>query len=126
MLDVQYPNDCGNAPKKKVILALNIAFAKGDVEGVRAFLAPDAIWEMVGDKVLHGHEEIVNSLREMAGYQARKLELLQIITHGKDASARGVLEFANNRVRFADFYEFTSAGSSKLKRITSFAMDEHF
>lgn len=124
MLDVQYPDDCGNAPKKKVILALNIAFAKGDVEGVLAFLDPAATWEMVGDKVLRGHGQIGSMLRHMAGYQARKLEMFQIITHGKDASACGVLEFGDSRVRFADFYEFTSAGSSKLKRMTSFALDE--
>lgn len=121
MLDIQYPRDCGNAPKKKVILDFNIAFANGDVDGILAFLTDNAVWEMVGDRTLAGRNEIRAALQEMSVFKAEKLEVLQIITHGKDASACGVLEFGESRVMFADFYEFTSAGSRQIKRMRSFA-----
>lgn len=124
MLDLEYPNDCGNAPKKKIILDFNIAFAHGDVEGVLAFLSPGAIWEVVGDNTWSGTAEIQTALKGMGSIKARKLNIQQIITHGKDASAHGVMEFVEGRIRFADFYEFTSAGSSKIKRMLTFVHSE--
>lgn len=124
MLDVQYPDDCGNAPKKQVILDFNRALAAGDVDGALAFFATDAVWERVGEKTLNGHDEIRTALQEMATRQARRLEMRQIITHGRDASARGLLEFQKSRVLFAHFYAFKSAGSGIIKRMQSFAYPE--
>lgn len=122
MLETHIPADCGNAPKKKLLADFNIAFANGQVEEIASHLTDDIIWEMVGDKTVKGIAEVRVLLEEMAHYKAKELHIHQLITHGKDASARGELRFENERIAFADFYEFSSAGSKKIKRLISYAM----
>ncbi len=123
MLKLDISADCGNAPKMQLIKDLNIAFAKGDIETVTGFFADHIIWEMIGDRTLEGKDKVIAYLHEMADMKATGLVLHQVITHGKDAAARGVLMFENISIAFADFYEFTSAGSGQIKRITSYARE---
>ena len=122
MLELHIPSDCGNSPQKKLLADFNIAFAKGQVDEIASHLAEDIVWEMVGDKTVKGISEVKALLEEMADYKAEGLNIYQIITHGKDASARGKLRFKNESIAFADFYEFSSAGSKKIKRLISYAM----
>lgn len=122
-LRVQYPSGCGNAPKKDLLIDFNIAFARGEVGDVLNFLTDNALWKMVGDRTLQGKNEIEPFLEDMSKLRAKHLLIQQVITHGKDAGAHGVLDFGHHhRVAFADFYEFASAGSNKIKRITSYAV----
>src|SRR5690606_8206338 len=122
-LRVQYPSGCGNAPKKELLIDFNIAFARGEVGDVLDFLTDNVVWEMIGDRTLHGKKEIEPFLKDMSRLRANHLLIQQVITHGKDAGAHGVLDFGqHHRVAFADFYEFASAGSNNIKRITSYAI----
>lgn len=120
MFKVNAPSDCGNAPKKKILLDFNIAFANADVDAIVRYLSDDIVWEIVGDKTIKGISDVKASLDEMAAYRAEELSLFQIITHGKEASAHGFFRFKDQNVAFADFYTFTSAGSSKIKHLTSY------
>lgn len=117
------PSDCDNAPKHRIIRDLNIAFAKGDVDALKANFHNDITWEMIGDRVLTGIQEVTDFLLSIKENKATALELKQILTHGKHAAASGILTFNNNKVYFHDFYEFSSAGSSLIKKINSMAMD---
>lgn len=121
-MKITSPQDCDNAPKRKLIKALNIAFAEGNIPELEEFFHPDMEWEMVGDRTLQGLEEVLRFLETIKTEKAEELELQQVITHGKHASAMGILRYKNNAIAFHDHYEFTSAGSSKLKRIISFAI----
>lgn len=116
------PQDCDNAPKRRIIRDLNIAFAKGDVKALADQFHKDIEWEMVGDKTISGFEAVVDYLKKIKSSNADALELKQILSHGKYAAASGILSFKAEKIAFHDFYEFSSAGSSKIKKISSMAI----
>lgn len=123
-MKLHIPTDCGNAPKKLIITDLNIAFASADIPALAAFFHQDISWDMVGDEVIEGHDEIINFLTKMNAQPAVALRLDTVITHGKYAAARGSIDYGNHQVIFHDFYEFSSAGSDKVKKIISIAISE--
>lgn len=116
------PQDCDNAPKRRIIRDLNIAFAKGDVKALSEQFHKDIEWEMIGDKTISGFDAVVEYLEKIKSSKANSLELIQIISHGKHAAASGILCFNTEKIAFHDFYEFSSAGSDKVKRISSMAI----
>ena len=117
------PKDCDNAPKRRILRDLNIAFAKADVKKLREFFHPDIEWEMVGNKTITRLDGVVVFLESInKDYKATALEIKQIITHGKYGASSGVLTFKNVKIVFHDFYEFASVGSDKIKKITSMAI----
>lgn len=121
-MKINRPKNCGNAPKQVLIADLNVAFAQADAEAVSAFFHQDIQWEMVGDKTITGHEPVITFLKEMGIKPALELDLDTIVTHGKFAAARGTLHFKDQQVTFHDFYEFSSAGSNKVIKISSMAI----
>jgi len=120
MLKIIVPKDCDNAPKKRLLRDLQIAHARGNVEEVLSYFTEEVQWDVPGQSVLTGKESIRQFLNQMSSLSTQALYLDQIITHGKEAAVRGRLVFENREVRFADFYEFRSAGSKEIKTITTF------
>ena len=116
------PQDCDNAPKRRIIRDLNIAFAKGDVKTLAEQFHQDVEWEMIGDITISGFESVVEYLEKIKSSKAKTLELKQIISHGKHAAASGIITFKTDKIAFHDFYEFSSAGSDKIKKISSMAI----
>lgn len=121
-MKITVPKDCDNAPRRRMIRDLNIAFAYADSKEMAEFFHPDIVWEMVGNKTLNGIAKVLAFLGTATFSKANALNLEVIITHGKFASAMGSMRFAKETIAFNDTYEFTSAASSKLKKITSFAI----
>src|SRR5690606_1054033 len=121
-MKIEIPKDCGNAPKKEIIAELNIAWAKADVIAITDFFHPEIEWEMVDEhNTIKGISQVTLFLENMKAAPALALHLQTVITHGKYAAARGTLQFNDQEVRFHDFYEFSSAGSKKITKITSMA-----
>ena len=121
MLKIIAPQDCDNAPKRRLIKDLNIAFANADVPALLPYFHEDIVWEMVNDRTISGIDNVAEFLRSMQHLKAKTLTIEYVITHGKLASANGIMDFGDKQIRFADFYEFTSAGAQKIKRIVSYA-----
>lgn len=116
--------DCSNAPKKQLLKEFNIAFGKGDVEGVLMQLSDDIIWEMVGDKSMKGKEEVAKELESMKDYTAVELTIDNIITHGRTAACNGSFKMNSGaQYGFCDIYEFhNNSTTAKIKRMTSYAI----
>lgn len=121
-MEITSPQDCDNSPKRRLVKELNIAFAEANIPALEELFHPNIEWVMVGDRKIKGLEEILKFLETIKVQKAIALNLEQILTHGKYASAVGSLTFKENKIAFHDHYEFTSAGSSKLKKIISFAI----
>lgn len=121
-LEVIAPQDCDNAPKRKIIRDLNIAFAKADIPALLDLFHESIIWEMMGGKTLYGIAAVTTFLHTLKEQKAKKLLLQYVLSHGKLASANGIMDFGDKQVRFADFYEFTSASAQKIKKIVSYAL----
>lgn len=119
-LKTEIPEMCNDSPRRRLIVELNIGFAEGNAAKVMPFLSNTIIWEMADGKILNGFEEVSGFLQRITQQTAGKLIIKNIVTHGKMAACNGILKFKDREVRFADFYEFTSAGSATIKRITSY------
>lgn len=116
--------DCGNAPKKKILLDFNVAFAKNDIDYLSGIVSDDITWDMVGDKVIHGKAQFLESLEQMADVVVTELHIKDIITHGNVGSAHGTLTFDDGAIyAFCDVYKFGSfSKNAKIKEITSYVI----
>jgi len=115
--------DCGNSPKKELIRDLTIYFASYEVEKAMDYMDEDVVWTLVGDEPVVGKEAFASELKQMMGNKATELTIYSIVTHGKEAAVHGEMIMEDGSVfGFADFYEFASAGSSKVKYIRSYVI----
>ncbi len=117
------PSDSGNALKKELVLNLTKAFASYDLEKVGKHLAEDVVWTLVGDTPIGGKDQFLSTLSEMSDNKAEELRIHQILSHGKFVAVHGEMKMLDGKsYGFADFYEFTSAGSRKVKAIVSYVI----
>ena len=117
--------DCGNAPKAQLIKDFNIAFAKGNIDAILSYFADDIYWETVGRKSWSGKIEVTAVLKSMTEVQASELIIDNILSHGKQCAANGVLKYGDGSViGFCDIYTFSSHDSrAKIKSLISYAID---
>ncbi|MCM3087575.1 nuclear transport factor 2 family protein [Bhargavaea ginsengi] len=113
------PNDCGNAPKKKVLNELIIAMAGRNIEEVMPVLAEDVSWQVAGGRLLAGKEETAEFVSAFPAIA--ELEILTIITHGKTAAANGrILTEKGVLHEFCHVFLFVSAGKHTIREITTY------
>ncbi len=124
MLELNYPKDCNNAPRKAVLRDFNVAFANSDIDLILKFVHDDVVWRMVGDSEHRGKQEMRVALEGMKGAPAVALDLEKVITHGRTASANGTLTFSDGKkVAFCDVYEFAGhAATAPIREIVSYAI----
>lgn len=115
--------DCGNSPKKELLRDLTIYFVSYDLEKAMEYMDENVVWTLVGDEPIKGKEPFAAALKEMIDNKAKELTIYSIVTHGKEAAVNGEMTMEDGNVfGFADFYEFASAGSSKVKSIRSYVI----
>lgn len=120
---VSCPN-CGNSPKMEFLKQFKIAFAEGRVEFLMESVTDDVVWDMIGERKIEGKEEFERELEKRKEEKVTELILHQIVSHGKEGAANGILTLQNgNRFAFSDFYQFRSAKGKKVKLITSYKLE---
>lgn len=120
---ISSPN-CGNSPKMELIKQYNIAFAKGDDTFLIKNVTDDIVWNIVGDKKIAGIEAFTEELEKMQSLKTSELIIDQILSHGKEGAANGVMIMENgNQYAFSDFYIFQGAMGKKIKAITSYCIE---
>ncbi|MAU70776.1 MAG: DNA-binding protein [Pseudozobellia sp.] len=119
---ISSPN-CGNSPKMEFIKQFNIAFAEGNITFLTKSVTDDILWNIIGDKKIEGIEAFREELEKTQSVKASELTLYQILSHGKEGAANGVMTMENgNEYAFSDFYIFQSAKGEKIKVITSYCV----
>lgn len=117
------PN-CGNSPKMEFIKEFNIAFAEGNVAFITENVTDDIVWNIIGDQKIEGIKAFTAELEKMQSIKASELKLEQILSHGKEGAANGVMEMENGReYAFSDFYSFQSVKGKKIKGISSYCIE---
>ncbi len=117
------PN-CGNSPKMEFIKQFNIAFAKGNVEFLNESVTDEIVWNIIGDKKIMGKENFMEELEKMKTEKTNELILDQILSHGKEGAANGIMKMQNGKkYAFSDFYKFYNTKGAKVKSITSYAIE---
>ena len=116
------PN-CGNSPKMEFLKQFNIAFAEGNVEFLIEGVTEGIVWNVIGDKKIEGIEAFTAELERIQAVKASELKLNQILSHGKEGAANGMMIMENgNKYAFSDFYVFQSTKGEKIKTITSYCI----
>lgn len=123
MIKITVSADCGNAPKKEFLKAINIAFAKGNSDFLTESVTDKIVWNIIGDKKIEGKEDFTEELEKMKTKKASELILDRIITHGKEGAVSGIMKMqSGKKYAFSDFYEFSGAKGAKVKSITSYVI----
>ncbi len=65
-LEVSVEADCGNAPKEAQVRDWLIALAEGDVESVCRGLDLDVRWDVAGENIFDGMDEVHRYVAELA------------------------------------------------------------
>jgi ketosteroid isomerase-like protein len=128
MVEIFCKEDCGNAPKKILLKALTSAFARGTAQReLLPLLSEEVVWEFPGADSIQGKDSVAAMLAQAAasGNKASKLEIENIITHGKAGSVNGTISMADGKqYAFCDIYLWSSASAkSPIKKITSFNIE---
>ncbi|MCK0160501.1 nuclear transport factor 2 family protein [Allomuricauda sp. F6463D] len=119
---ISSPN-CGNSPKMEFLKDFNIAFAKGNIEFIVDSVTDDIVWNIIGDKKIEGKEKLTVELEKMKPEKVSELVLKQILSHGKEGAASGIMKMQDGKkYAFSDFYRFKGARGVKIKSITSFVI----
>jgi ketosteroid isomerase-like protein len=122
-MDLLIRPNCGNSPKMKLVQDLTIYFASYAIPKVMDYLTEDIKWTLVGDSPIEGKANFEAALQSMSDNKASKLTIHQILTHGKEAAVHGEMVMEDGKTyAFADFYEFASAKSEKVKAIVSYVI----
>lgn len=117
------PDDCGNAPKKRVLKEFIIACAKKDIGVLTEYSAENIEWTFVNDTVVQGREKIIQEIETKLTKKIIEVEILNIITHGHTAAANGKIELEDHSIySFCHVYRFVSPGKNKIKEITSYVL----
>lgn len=116
-MEIHAPKDCDNAPKRRTIRDFIISYSGKDAHRLLTFLAGEFIFLQAGDREITDKEDLTAHVRSMAA--VKKLYFEQIITHGKFGAANGRLITSRN-TGFAYFFEFKSAGSPLIRKITAY------
>lgn len=125
MPKITVPEDCGNAPKKEFIRDFNIAFIKNDLEAILDAMTDDIEWELVGDTVRTGKEEVREFMKGMPVSKGTELTILTIITHGNTAASNGTMKFEDgSEIAFCDIYEFSGHDkNARIIKLASYGVD---
>ena len=116
--------DCENAPRKALMRDFISAFAHADVDAILAPMRDDIVWNLVGDTVIEGKENVRKLLEGMENAGTSDLVIETIITHGRDAAVNGVIKSNSGQSHaFCDVVQFDGAAGMKIKTMTSYSIE---
>ena len=121
---MKIPENCNNAPKKRVLKDYIIAFAKKDTEFINEYTSKDIVWNIVNDTTVQGRENVIRTVENKLTKRIIEIELITIITHGHTAAVNGTIKLEDDRIiSFCNLYRFVSAGKNTIKEITSYVIN---
>ncbi|GAK04621.1 hypothetical protein JCM19037_3056 [Geomicrobium sp. JCM 19037] len=106
------PKGCDNAPRKKIVIDLIVAFLAKDGDTIRTNVSESAVWiNIATSEELRGIDQIVSRLDEN-DQQLTDVEVSSVITHGKFASIDGVVHYEDGpALYFCEVLTFTNASN---------------
>ena len=114
--------DCGNAPKKKLLLEFNIALVKKDNEFIKVHISDNIYWNIIGVRTIKGRQDFLEASKQWRETKPNELHIKNILTHGKTAAVTGILKINKTiTYEFSNIYDFSSVGkNAKINEITSY------
>ena len=103
---------------KDVLLAANAAIAGGDHEGFLRLCTDDTRWEFIGDRVLHGKEEVRRYMAQT--YETPpKFDVADVVEQGELVVAVGEIELVEagqtHRYGYCDVWRLREGKLAELR-----------
>lgn len=116
--------DCGNSPKNIFLKDMVAAIIKGNRTFFLASITEDIRWDIIGNPLLQGKDEVAKALERMKGDKETTLTIKHIATHGKAGAVDGTIQLGNGRtLEFCDVFEFSNSTGTSVKEITSYVIE---
>lgn len=117
-MEIQFPTGCGNSPRITIVNDFVTAWAGKDMKTLGAWLADDAIWQVIGKSDTTQFSEVV--LED----DVTSLTIDTTITHGKLASSDGWAKTVHGRVDFNFVITFKNAvKASPIRSVKLFLVE---
>ena len=124
-MQVTFPKDCGNAPRKTFLKDFHLALAKGDLNFLEQHIEDKFSWELIGKNSMETKQKYLQEVQQHAHWKVENLTIVSIITHGNDAAVYGKFTTAGNKkFRFCDLYTFKGSKGFMIKSIKCFLIKE--
>lgn len=123
-VDVVSPDDCGNAPRRLLLVNMYNALANKDEEFLRHHVMTDVVWEVIGKQNISGLSELITFFHTFKENKLLRIEIDTVLTHGRYGAVNGIMTFQNHSIfGFCDVYTFSSASKSgKVKQVSSYVI----
>lgn len=124
MTEIVKNEDCGNSPKNIFAQDIVIAIVENDIDFLRDRVAEDVNWKIVGEEEIQGRESFLDQVRLQNGNKVSKVEIFQVVTHGKAGAVNGTRSFENGKMHeFCEVLEFTNTSGTRVASITSYVIE---
>ncbi len=112
---ISFPTDCDNAPKRRLIKDFVIAVFQNKWTEIEPILDDEIEFYLVGkDKIVN---KLILEKYLLVKSEISKIKINEILSHGKFGACNGYLTTNTEKVDFAYFFEFKSAGKNKILKI---------
>lgn len=116
--------DCGNSPKNILLKDMVVAIIKGNSKFFLATVSEDIRWDIVGNPLLQGKDDVARALERMKGDKNTTLTIRHIATHGKAGAVDGTIKLSNGKtLEFCDVFEFKNSMGKSVREITSYVIE---
>jgi hypothetical protein len=123
MTRISISKDCGNSPKNLFLQKMTLAFAKSDQKFLQASLTEDIYWNVLGEKITQGRENLLEKLHWFDD-ELEELTVQHALTHGKVGAVDGKVKLNTGKnYAFCDVYEFTDTKGTRVKVIVSYRIE---
>ncbi|MEG0851387.1 MAG: hypothetical protein RSF34_11150 [Flavobacterium sp.] len=119
---INTPQDCDNAPKRRVIRDFVIAFYKKDWQTINEKLEDKFTFKIIGDRTIDTGDELIKYLD--SDFNVIELTIHDILSHGKYGACNGIIKCKKEEINFAYFFEFQSAGKNSIKAISEYIIKD--
>ncbi len=124
MTEIIVNADCGDSPQKQLLKDLNIAYARGDIDGILQIFSDDIRWQIVGQFEMRGKAAVRQTLEAMGHVVTSELVIDSIIIEGQQGMISGIITPAGGKpCAFCDVCQFTSASGGQIKSMKSYTIE---
>lgn len=117
--------DCGNSPKNILLQQFTIAIARRDTKFILDTIADPIRWNIVGDRLIEGREDLAEFLRQLKSNKVTLLTIHHIASHGKAGAVDGMQKLdSGETLAFCNVYEFGNTKGTLVSDITSYLIHQ--
>lgn len=124
-MKISYPDNCGNSPKKILLINIYKAISNYDNIFVLNNLDDEIILNIIGDREIVGKENIITTINVFIEKGLSEIKINDAITHGNTAAVHGSAYFKDDlQIDFCDIYKFKGfSKNAKIKEINSYLIN---